>query len=51
MKYEALITFQGHEPGDQFEAELDEALERRAIERGQIKPVTTTKKKEAKANG
>ena len=39
-KYKALAAFQGHQPGDEFEAELDEALERRATERGQIKKVT-----------
>jgi hypothetical protein len=48
--YKALTAFRGHQPGEQFDADLDEALERRAIERGQIKKVTT-KKKEEKADG
>jgi hypothetical protein len=29
--------FDGHEKGEEFEAELDEELEQRAIERGSIK--------------
>ena len=49
-KYKALAAFQKHQPGDEFEAELDEGLERRATERGQIKKVTP-KKKEEKADG
>ena len=49
--YKALAKFQGHEPGDEFEAELDPELERRAKERGQIKPVNNSKKKEEKADG
>jgi hypothetical protein len=30
-------AFQGHQPGETFEAELDPALEARAKERGQIR--------------
>jgi len=37
-------SFQGHKPGEQFEADLDPDLERRAIARGSIKK--TPKKKE-----
>ena len=51
-KYQALTAFQGHEPGEQFEAELDPAFEKRAKERGQIKAVNkSTTKKEEKADG
>lgn len=39
-------AFAGHEPGEEFEAELDPAQERRAIERGSIKAVKATKHKE-----
>jgi len=38
-------AFQGHKPGEQFDADLDENAERRAIARGSIKK-TTAKKKE-----
>jgi hypothetical protein len=38
------VAFMGHPPGDTFEAELDPALEARAIARGSIKK--TTRKKE-----
>ena len=44
--YKALSRFQGHEPGEEFAADLDPALERRAVERGQIKKVTPKKKEE-----
>ena len=37
--YKALSAFRGHQAGDEFEADLDPALERRALERGQIKKV------------
>ena len=37
--YKAVSPFQGHQPGDEFTADLDEGLERRAIKRGQIKKV------------
>ena len=55
-KYKALAAFQGHQPGDKFEAELDERLERRAKERGQIRIVKrgddeAATKKEDKADG
>jgi len=36
--------FQGHKPGETFDADLDENAERRAIARGSIKK--TPKKKE-----
>lgn len=32
-------TFMGHPEGEEFEADLDEALERRAKERGSIRVV------------
>ena len=48
--YKAISAFQGHQPGDEFKADLDPGLERRAIERGQIKKVTA-KKKEKKTDG
>lgn len=38
-KVTARTGFQGHEQGEEFEAELTEEQERRAIERGSIKPV------------
>ena len=50
-KYKALAAFQGHQPGDEFEADLDPTLERRATERGQIKKVNNPTKKEEKADG
>lgn len=45
-------AFLGHAPGDEFEADLDPGLERRALERGQIKPVhkKTPAKKEDEAD-
>ena len=49
--YKALAAFQGHQPGEEFEAELDPELARRARERGQIKEVKSPKKKEEKADG
>jgi hypothetical protein len=48
--YKALSKFRSHEAGDEFEADLDPALERRALERGQLKKVPA-KKKEAKSDG
>jgi hypothetical protein len=36
-------AYQGHQPGETFEADLDEAAERRALERGSIKKVTAKK--------
>ena len=47
--YKALSRFQGHEPGEEFAAELDPALERRAVDRGQIKKVSKPKKEEKKS--
>jgi hypothetical protein len=47
--YKAITKFQGHEPGEEFEADLDADLERRAKERGQIKPVK--KEEEDKKDG
>jgi hypothetical protein len=46
--YKALTRFQKHQPGDEFTASLDPNLERRAIERGQIKKTATTKKEDQK---
>ena len=48
-KYEvtAETGFDGHKLGEQFDAELDEDLEARAVERGSIKIVKETKRKEA----
>ena len=39
-------TFQGHAAGEEFEAELTEEQERRAVERGSIKKATAKKKEE-----
>lgn len=49
-------TFMGHPEGEEFEAELDEALERRAKERGSIRVVSRgddkpKTKKEAATDG
>ena len=49
-KYKALATFRHHKPGDEFDAELDPEVERRAVERGQIEKVSKPKK-EDKADG
>ena len=38
--------FDGHQPGETFEAELDEELEERALERGSIVKGTPKKKEE-----
>lgn len=45
-RYEVTGTtaFQGHQPGEQFDADLDEAQERRALERGSIRRVKATAK-------
>ena len=48
--YKAISAFQGHQPGETFEADLEPGLQRRAIARGQIKKVTP-KKKETKNDG
>jgi hypothetical protein len=55
-KYKVLAQtgYAGHTQGEEFEAELDEAAERRALERGSIKKLTgkqTAKKEEEKADG
>jgi hypothetical protein len=39
-------AFQGHQPGETFEAELDPALEARAKERGQIRVLKRDEKDE-----
>ena len=42
-------AYLGHRPGEEFEADLDEAAERRALERGSIevsRKTAKTKKKE-----
>jgi hypothetical protein len=51
-KYKVIAAtgYAGHAEGEEFEAELDELAERRAIQRGSIKKVTT-KKEEKKADG
>jgi hypothetical protein len=46
-------AYQGHPPGEEFTAELDEAAERRALERGSIEIVkkrSTPKKKEEESD-
>ena len=43
--------FMGHEPGEEFEAELDEATERRAKERGSIRVVRRNHKAEQEEEG
>jgi hypothetical protein len=50
-KYKALQRFKGHAPGEEFEADLDPELERRAKARGQIQTVQATKKEEGKKDG
>jgi len=43
------VPFMDHQPGEEFEAELDPELEERALERGSIEVVggrSTRKKKE-----
>lgn len=46
-KVTAATGFDGHQEGEEFEAELDEDLEERAIERGSIEVVKRGTKKEA----
>ena len=48
-------AFQGHQPGEEFEADLDPGLERRAKARGQLRVVKrgdtkTDEKEEEEAN-
>jgi hypothetical protein len=38
------VPYAEHEPGEQFEAELPDDVERRALERGSIKVVTKSGK-------
>ena len=45
-KVTAHTGFRGHKLGDEFEADLSEAEERRATARGSIKPVKPKPKKE-----
>lgn len=40
-------AYKGYRPGETFEADLDPAAERRAVERGSIKKTTVKKEKEA----
>ena len=47
-KVTAATGFDGRPEGEQFEAELDEELEERAIERGSIQIVKGGTKKETK---
>ena len=42
-KVTGAVPFQGHQPGEEFETELDPELERRAKERGSIRVVKRTK--------
>jgi hypothetical protein len=42
------LSFQGHPHGEEFEADLDPALEKRAKARGQIKPVKSGNDKQRK---
>jgi hypothetical protein len=48
-KVTALTGYDGHAEGEEFEAELDEATERRAVERGSIEIVKPTKTKGEKS--
>lgn len=43
-KVTAATGFRGHQQGDQFDAELTEQEERRAVERGSIRVVNKTTK-------
>ena len=43
-KVTAATGFGGHKQGEEFEADLTEEQERRAIRRGSIKPVRAAKK-------
>lgn len=49
-KVTGATAYKGHQPGEEFEAELAPDEERRAVERGSIKaakPATIKKEKEA----
>jgi hypothetical protein len=50
-KVMAATGFRGHKQGEEFEAELPEAVERRAKERGSIRAVKKNDKKEDKSDG
>ena len=51
-KVSGLTAFDDHQPGEEFDADLDEDLEARAIERGSIEIVKgTAKKKEVSKDG
>jgi hypothetical protein len=43
-KVTGLTPFDDHQPGEEFEADLDEDLESRAVERGSIEIVKPGKK-------
>ena len=44
-------AFDGHEPGEEFEADYEEEFEERALDRGSIEVVRTTKRKEKQSDG
>lgn len=48
-KVSGLTAFDDHQPGEEFEADLDEDLEERALERGSIE-IVKGKKKKAEVN-
>jgi hypothetical protein len=51
-KVTGLTPFDDHQPGEEFDADLDPDLEERAIERGSIEIVKgTPKKKEVSKDG
>jgi len=50
-KVTAKVGYAGHQPGDEFDANLTPDQERRAIERGAIKPVKDTSKPKAPRKG
>ena len=43
-------AFQDHQPGDEFEAELDPFIEQWAKDNGYIEPVSKSKRKEKEAS-
>lgn len=43
--------YAGHQPGETFEADLDQDAERRALERGSIEIVKPKRKKEEAGDG
>ncbi len=48
-KVTAETGFDGHQLGDEFDADLDPELEERALERGSIQIVKGTRKKKGEA--